>query len=351
MCHVNTLHPHKINDADAGVRNNSWRYYIPLSLFKKVRDLIFFDGMLADETSKNKLVWFVDTAQPKKLRHHQQKKTPDDFINCEIKQSRCGEGLKLLLKSEVESNKRGKCMHTCRAFKDSLRSLEIQLQPCICGYKGGITVDVLQGMKRGFLGMCDTSQTPALGVMTIVPDRTAATLLPILQCHLRDGTTEHSDQWAAYNRVQQLQPVSIDNAVNHSLNLVDPATEGHLCVFRKSLCAGSLHPNNDPRHSSRVHALTAYRQEKAERRWLKRQETVAMHAASLRNQLTHVRIDETHRRPLKTPPRQSYQPNSTRTKKLCSCFIAESAGHGYLHSCEDDQASKTQSARRMAAPR
>ena len=73
-------------------------------------------------------------------------------------------------------------------------------------------------------GMYDTSQTPALGVMEIVPNRTAATLLPILQQHLRSGTTVHSDQWAAYNRVQQLPSVATHNTVNHSLHFVDPAT-------------------------------------------------------------------------------------------------------------------------------
>ena len=44
--------------------------------------------------------------------------------------------------------------------------------------------------------MVDTSETPALGVMRVVPDRTAATLLP--------GTIVGSDEWAAYQRVQQL---------------------------------------------------------------------------------------------------------------------------------------------------
>ena len=76
-------------------------------------------------------------------------------------------------------------------------------------------------------GMCDTSQTPALGVMAIVPNRSAATLLPILQRHLRSGTTFHSDQWAAYNRVQQLPSVTVHNTVNYSPQFVDPGTGVH----------------------------------------------------------------------------------------------------------------------------
>ena len=76
-------------------------------------------------------------------------------------------------------------------------------------------------------GMCDISQSPALGVMCIVPNRTHSTLLPILQQHLRPGTIVHSDQWRAYSCVQQLQSVSQHQTVNHSLNFVDPTTGVH----------------------------------------------------------------------------------------------------------------------------
>ena len=76
-------------------------------------------------------------------------------------------------------------------------------------------------------GICDTSHTPALGVMKIVPNRAAATILPILQQHLRSGTIVHSDQWAAYNQVQQLPVVSSHMTVNHSLHFVDRATGVH----------------------------------------------------------------------------------------------------------------------------
>lgn len=76
-------------------------------------------------------------------------------------------------------------------------------------------------------GMVDTSVTPALGVMRVVPNRSAATLLPVLQQHLRPGTTVWSDEWAAYQRVQQLSVVSQYDSVNHSINFVDPNTGVH----------------------------------------------------------------------------------------------------------------------------
>ena len=77
-------------------------------------------------------------------------------------------------------------------------------------------------------GMADTSQSPALGVMKIVSNRSAQTLVPVMQQHLRSGTTVHSDEWAAYSRVQQRLPaVSTHGVVNHSLHFVDPATGVH----------------------------------------------------------------------------------------------------------------------------
>ena len=76
-------------------------------------------------------------------------------------------------------------------------------------------------------GMVDTSHTPALGYMEIVPDRTAATLLPIIQAHLQPGTTVHSDQWAAYQQVQSLPNVAMHDTVNHSVEFVNSTTGTH----------------------------------------------------------------------------------------------------------------------------
>ena len=76
-------------------------------------------------------------------------------------------------------------------------------------------------------GMCDTSQQPALGYMEIVNDRTAATLLPIIEDHTHNGTIIWSDSWAAYNNIQQLPTVQNHDTVNHSLECVDSESGVH----------------------------------------------------------------------------------------------------------------------------
>ena len=76
-------------------------------------------------------------------------------------------------------------------------------------------------------GLVDCSQSPVLGYMEIVQDRTAATLLPIIQAHVRPGTTVRSDEWSAYRRIQGLPNVQQHETVNHSLHFVDPTTGVH----------------------------------------------------------------------------------------------------------------------------
>ena len=76
-------------------------------------------------------------------------------------------------------------------------------------------------------GLVDCSQRPALGYMQIVQNRTAATLLPLIQAHVLPGTTVYSDEWSAYRRVQSLPNVQSYQTVNHSLHFVDPTTGVH----------------------------------------------------------------------------------------------------------------------------
>lgn len=59
--------------------------------------------------------------------------------------------------------------------------------------------------------------------MVAVPDRTAATLLPIICDHVKPGTTILSDQWRAYNGIVAIPNKDYKHkTVNHSLNFVDP---------------------------------------------------------------------------------------------------------------------------------
>lgn len=58
-----------------------------------------------------------------------------------------------------------------------------------------------------------------------VPDRSAATLMPIITQSILPGTTIISDQWRAYRGL--INQGFIHHTVNHSLNFVDPNTGAH----------------------------------------------------------------------------------------------------------------------------
>ena len=61
--------------------------------------------------------------------------------------------------------------------------------------------------------------------MYTVPDRSAPTLLPIIQNAIRPGTTIMSDLWRAYGGIGAIQGMGFDHlTVNHSVNFVDPIT-------------------------------------------------------------------------------------------------------------------------------
>ena len=60
--------------------------------------------------------------------------------------------------------------------------------------------------------------------MELVSRRDANTLLPIIQAHV---APVYSDEWAAYNQVQNLPNVSSHQRVNHSLHFVDLVTGVH----------------------------------------------------------------------------------------------------------------------------
>ena len=63
------------------------------------------------------------------------------------------------------------------------------------------------------------------GFLIPVPQRDAATLIPIIQQWILPGTIIHSDMWAAYN--QLINPGFNHQTLNHTYHFVDPQTGAH----------------------------------------------------------------------------------------------------------------------------
>eukprot|EP00111_Clytia_hemisphaerica_P022721 TCONS_00066845-protein len=77
-------------------------------------------------------------------------------------------------------------------------------------------------------GLVDTRFTPAKGYMEIVNRRNRPTLVGIINRVLNPNSVIHSDEWRAYNRLQQFVPNCIQhNTVNHTYHFVDPVTGAH----------------------------------------------------------------------------------------------------------------------------
>ena len=68
--------------------------------------------------------------------------------------------------------------------------------------------------------------------MFTIPDRSAATLLPIIRQLILPGTTILSDQWAAHNGIAAMG--YNHNTVNHPVNFIDPATGAHTQNIERS---------------------------------------------------------------------------------------------------------------------
>jgi len=61
--------------------------------------------------------------------------------------------------------------------------------------------------------------------LTLVPDRSVATLLPVIQANVVPGTQVWSDEWAAYRNLNLNGYVH--ETVNHTQQFVNPATGVH----------------------------------------------------------------------------------------------------------------------------
>ena len=63
--------------------------------------------------------------------------------------------------------------------------------------------------------------------MQVVPQRTTATLLPIIGAHVAPGTIIHTDEWRSYRQVTSLPNVAAHGTVKHTITFVDPVTGVH----------------------------------------------------------------------------------------------------------------------------
>lgn len=76
------------------------------------------------------------------------------------------------------------------------------------------------------------------GFLVMVPNRSAETLLPLIERHIAPGSIICSDQWASYNNITSIDvsPPYEHRTVNHSENFVNPAdgtTTNHIeCMWK-----------------------------------------------------------------------------------------------------------------------
>lgn len=91
--------------------------------------------------------------------------------------------------------------------------------------------------------------------MFTVPDRSAATLMPIITAQICPGTTVISDQWQAYNGIGAV-PGLAHQTVNHSINFVDPVTGANTQRIERSWKAAK--ERNKRQNGTHRHMLDSY---------------------------------------------------------------------------------------------
>ena len=90
-----------INDVDGPMSSTSIHgAVVTLSLVKKGRKAMFFDGLLADESSQIRLVGFQGMQQ-RKLNDFHQWNVAVALENCQVKPARQGEGYEVMLKTST----------------------------------------------------------------------------------------------------------------------------------------------------------------------------------------------------------------------------------------------------------
>lgn len=85
---------------------------------------------------------------------------------------------------------------------------------------------VVGGMDQPWvLGLMDINTTRV--VMISLPNRTAETLVPLIEQHVRPRTRIITDGWLGYTQLSQSLNNYIHEVVNHTENFVDPQTGAH----------------------------------------------------------------------------------------------------------------------------
>ena len=92
----------------------------------------------------------------------------------------------------------------------------VEIDECKIGRKRKYGRGDIRGMDQWVFGMVERRR--GIASVIAVDDRKAETLLPIIQEHVVPGTTIHSDEWAAYNRMHALG--YHHRTVNHSQEFV-----------------------------------------------------------------------------------------------------------------------------------
>ena len=102
-----------------------------LSPIKKGRKSLFFDGTLADATSKIRVVGF-DAHQQRKLQEYHQNNVAVELDNCEVKSSTYGDGYEVMLKNST-------------AIKESPKKIDVPVS-MVASVPKSITVDGISRM-------------------------------------------------------------------------------------------------------------------------------------------------------------------------------------------------------------
>lgn len=74
--------------------------------------------------------------------------------------------------------------------------------------------------------MVDVSTFPGRGYAEMVPDRSAATLVPIIESVVRSGSSIHTDEWSAYSTLNNRNSYN-HLKLAHKYNFVDPISGVH----------------------------------------------------------------------------------------------------------------------------